>query len=65
MKRKFNWVKLWAIRRKIFNIDLGGYIEVYKFLYLLVRIYSSTIYAIISLPSFYILKRYLILRLYS
>ena len=49
----------------MFNIDLGGRIEVYKFLYLLVRIYSSTIYVIISLPSFYILKRYLILRLYS
>jgi len=65
VKRKLNWVKLWAIGRKIFDIDLGGRTEVYKFLHLLVRIYSSTIYAIISLPGFYILKRYLILRLYG
>ena len=65
MKRKFNWVKLWAIKRKIFNVNLGGGVEVYKFLYLLVRKCSSTIRITAILPNSYVLKRYLILRLYS
>ena len=65
MKGKFNWVKLQAVRRKIFNRYLGGRVELYKLLYLLVRLYSYNIYIITFLPNFYILKRYLILRLYS
>ena len=65
MKRKFNWVKLWVIRRKILDIDLGGGAKVYKFLYLLVRKYSSTIHMTVILPDFCILKHYLILRLCS
>ena len=65
MKGKFNWVKLQAVRRKIFNRYLGGRVELYKLLYLLVRLYSYNIYAITFLPDFYVLRHYLIPRLYS
>jgi hypothetical protein len=65
MKGKLNWVKLWAVRRKIFNRYLGGGAELYKLLHFLVRLYSYNIYAITFLPSSYVLRRYLILRLYS
>ena len=65
MKGKLNWVKLWAVKRKIFNGYLGSGAELYKLLYLLVRLYSYNIYAITFLPNFYILKPYLILRLYN
>ena len=63
VKGKLNWVKLWAVRRKIFNRYLGSKAELYKLLYLLVRLYN--IYAIDFLSDFYILRRYLILRLYN
>jgi hypothetical protein len=65
MKGKLNWVKLWVVRRKIFNGYLGGGAELYKLLYLLVRLYSYNIYTVTFLPNSYVLRRYLILRLYS
>ena len=65
MKGKLNWVKLWAVKRKIFNRYLSGRVKLYKLLYFLVRLYGYNIYTIIFLPDFYILKHYLILRLYS
>ena len=65
MKGKLNWVELWAVRRKIFNGYLGGRAELYKLLHLLVRLYSYNIYVITFLPDSYVLRRYLIPRLYS
>jgi uncharacterized membrane protein YuzA (DUF378 family) len=63
VKGKLNWVKLWVVRRKIFNRYLGGRAELNKLLYFLVRLYN--IYAITFLPDSYVLRRYLIPRLYG
>ncbi len=65
MKGKLNWVKLWAVKRKIFNRYLGGKVKLYKLLHFLIRLYSYNIYIIAFLPDFYVLRRYLMLRLYN